>query len=116
MVKLTCIVCPNSCELNIEKEKNEYIITGNKCKRGYYFALNELKDPRRTICTTIKTTFKDKPRLSVKTNSEVPKNKIFEIMQNINRFILKEKIEPGSIVLKNVCNTGVDIITTDEIE
>ena len=38
MKEIICIVCPNGCTLNVEKNGEEITVTGNKCKRGEEFA------------------------------------------------------------------------------
>ena len=82
MRKLICIICPNGCELSIDDNNN---VTGNTCNRGKDFALQEIKEPKRTISSTIKTIFKDYPVVSVKVDNEIPKDKIFDVIKEINK-------------------------------
>lgn len=49
--------------------------------------------------------------MPVKTSDEIPKNMIFEIMRELDK-ISFSPIRVGEIVLKNVLDTGVDIIAT----
>ena len=58
MRKLVCIVCPRGCTMQVEKDGEEIKVSGNSCKRGEQFAKSELTNPTRTICTTVRTTFK----------------------------------------------------------
>lgn len=116
MKSLTCIVCPNGCEIEIHKENEEWVVTGNLCPKGREFAINEMTNPTRVICTTVKTIFDEYPRLSVKTDGEIPLNLIFQAMEEINNVVVKEKVENGHIILENVCNTGVNIISTSDMK
>ena len=53
--ELTCIICPQGCNIKVEIEGNNIInVEGNGCKRGYEYAISEVKNPVRTLTTTIK--------------------------------------------------------------
>ena len=113
--KLICIGCPNGCELDVRKENDEIIVTGNKCPRGIEFAKTELTHPTRSITSSVKTTFKDIPVLSVRTNGEIPKEKIFDVMNEINKVVLDKHIKVGDVIIGNVLDLGVDVIATSNL-
>jgi len=113
MKKFVCIVCPNSCELTINEETLE--VSGNKCKRGEEFAISEITHPMRSISSTVKTIFKDTPVVPVRVSSEIPKDKIFDVMAKINKAVIRERIGKGEVVIKNVCDLNVDVITTSDV-
>lgn len=114
--KFVCIVCPNGCNLTVEGNGKSYIVSGNACKRGEQFALNEMIDPKRTICSTVRTVFPEVPVVPVRVSSDIPKDKIFEVMKEINKVVVtSKKIKRGDIIIKNVCGLGVNIICTSDI-
>lgn len=115
MENVTCILCPNGCSLTIEKVGKEYEVQGNKCPKGREFAISEIEDPRRSICSTIKTTFKKVPRLPVKTNGEVSLQDIFNVMTEINSKFIDKPVHVGEIVIENVAGTGVNVIATSDL-
>lgn len=115
MKELVCIVCPRGCNLKIEGENDNIKVSGNTCKKGEAFAIAEMKAPMRTICSTVKTAFKDTPVLPVRVSSDIPKDKIFDVMCEINKVVVKDKIGAGEIVIKNVLGLNVDIIATSNI-
>lgn len=115
MKQMTCIVCPNGCLLQVDDSGSEIKVCGNKCPRGKQFALSELIHPMRTICTTVGTTYKDVPVIPVRVNKEIPKEKIFDVMQEINKVVIKEPIGVNDAVISNVLNLGVDVIVTSNI-
>ena len=84
MKQLTCIICPRGCQLTIDDNLN---VTGNFCKRGQIYALEELTNPSRTLTTTIRVRNRKDVLIPVRTNKKVPKDKLFDIMQIINKFI-----------------------------
>ncbi|MEG1646161.1 MAG: DUF1667 domain-containing protein [Clostridia bacterium] len=109
---MICIECPNGCHLSYETIDGEIIVKGNKCKRGENFLKEELTCPKRTICSTVATTFKDFPVLPVRTSAVIPKEKIFDVMAQLNNALVEKRLKRGDVVIKNVLNTGVDIIAT----
>lgn len=110
MKELTCIVCPNGCHLKYDEKTKT--VSGNTCKRGETFFLQELKSPMRTIATTVKTSFKDCPVLPVRVSSDIPKDKIFQAMKEINKVVVTKKLRRGYVVIKNLLDLGVDVIVT----
>ena len=105
MKQLVCIGCPRGCRLTIEENNGEYTVTGNTCPRGKEFA----------ICSTVKTAFSDVPVLPVRVSDDIPKEKIFDVMREINAVTLKERIGRGDAVIKNVLGLGVDVIATSDL-
>ena len=107
MKELTCIICPNGCSLSIDNELN---VTGNLCPRGKEFAINEIKDPKRSITSTCKTVFKDIPVIAVRSDSEVKKDDVKKVIEEINKITIDKRLPIGEIIIKNVINSGVNII------
>ena len=103
-MKLVCIKCPKGCELSINGEN----ITGNACPRGIDYAKEELTAPKRTVTALCKT---NNGVVSVKTTKEVPKEMIFDILNVISSIKIK-KCKIGDILIRNVLNTGADIVVT----
>jgi CxxC motif-containing protein len=109
MTELTCIVCPLGCTLQIDDKEN---VTGHGCKRGVTYARKELLHPTRTITSTVRIDGAIHRRIPVKTNDEVPKSKIFDVMKALDHIVVQAPIDVGTVVLANVCDTGVDVVTT----
>ncbi|MDO5014897.1 MAG: DUF1667 domain-containing protein [Clostridia bacterium] len=116
--ELTCVVCPFGCLLEVEVDDNNDVtsVKGNTCNRGVKYAQTEIKDPRRNICSTVKVTgSKDTYIVPVKTSSEIPKDKIFDCMEQINNATIPVPVHIGDIVIKNILDTGVDILATNNV-
>lgn len=58
----------------------------------------------------------EKPLVSVKTKQSIPKNKIFDCMDEIRRMVVKAPVEAGDIIIENVAGTGVDVVATKEVQ
>lgn len=115
MKELTCIVCPNGCHLKIDFTEKGMVVSGNKCKRGIEFAKTEFTHPMRTICSTVKTIFKDAPVLPVRVSAEIPKDKIFDVMKEINKVVIEERVLRGDIIIHDVLGLNVDVIATSSL-
>ena len=102
------------CHLKVDEE-NDYAVTGNACPRGAEYGKNELKNPKRVITSTVKTNSTEYCRCPVKTNGAIPKGKMFEIMKMLDDVELKTPIRVGDIVVRNLFDTGVDIVACKEI-
>jgi len=113
--RLVCIVCPRGCTLEISEKSGEYSVSGNFCKRGRDFAVSEMTEPKRTICSTVRTVFPDVPVLPVRVSEEIPKDRIFDVMKEINSFLLEKHVSRGEAVIENILGLDVDIIATSDI-
>ena len=112
---IICTVCPVGCNIEVEMNDNKEIlsITGNTCKRGLVYAENECINPKRTLTTTVLTD--DGRILSVKTNSAVPKNIIFECMKVINKVTVSAPVKIGDVIIENILDTGADVVACANI-
>lgn len=115
-MELVCIVCPNGCRMQVENADGKVVVTGARCKRGENFAAAELTCPMRTVTSTVKTTVKGYPVLSVKTDGEIPKSKIMPLMKLLASFTLDKAVPLNTPILKNVLDTGVNVVTTTAME
>lgn len=115
MRELVCIVCPKGCTMKIEEKDGEISVTGNSCKRGASFAVSEMTEPKRTVCTTVRTVFKDAPVIPVRVSAEIPKDRIFDVMREINAVTLSSHVGRNDVIIKNVLGLGADVIATSSV-
>ena len=115
MKELVCIVCPRGCTMTLEGEGKDVKVSGNSCKRGAEFAVSEMTEPKRTICTTVRTAFPDVTVLPVRVSKEIPKDKIFDVMAQINKVTVKERVKRGDTIIKDVLGLGADLIATSGV-
>lgn len=112
MKELTCIVCPRGCRLKIDDNLN---VTGNFCPRGAIYAKEELTAPKRMITSIMRVKNREFTMVSVKTSCSVPKEMIFDVLKEIEKVSVEAPCHVGDIAIKNVLNTGSDILITKEI-
>ncbi len=89
-------------------------ITGFTCPRGKQYAIDECTHPMRTVTTTAKTV--GGGVIPVKTNGTIPKERMMECMEKINRVTVELPAHIGDVVIKNVLGTGVDVVVTANME
>lgn len=110
-MNLTCIMCPMGCNLTVTKTKNGYSVSGNNCARGEQFGKEEVTSPKRVVTALVHT---KKGVTSVKTSIPIDKKLVFKVLDEIDKVYL-ETAKIGDIVIKNVLNTGADIVVTKSI-
>lgn len=108
-MKLTCIMCPVGCQLEVEKNNKKVTVTGNACPRGAIFGEKEVTHPER-IVTTVKLT--KYGVLSLKTDKSVPKKLIVRILQEIKQIEVKNKPKIGDAIINNIMLTGANVVVT----
>lgn len=106
----TCIVCPNSCSLEVTNDQGKITVEGAGCKLGIDHGEKEYVNPERMLTTTVKITGGSHSRLPVISTVELPKDKIADCLEVLYKKILKAPIKAGQIVETNICGTGVDVV------
>lgn len=106
---LICIVCPKGCNMTATVEDGKVVsVSGFTCKRGEQYAINECQNPLRCVTTTMKS--KDQQVVSVKTDAPIPKDKIFELMEIINKETVQLPVRIGDVIIKDVF--GCNVVAT----
>lgn len=114
---ITCICCPLGCQLDIDIENEEILqVSNNKCKRGDTYARKELTNPTRVVTTTVCIKGGDINMLPVKTNGDIPIKMVFSCVSHIKNTVVNAPVKVGDIVVKNILNTGVDIVATRNVK
>ena len=114
--ELTCIGCPLGCALTVTLENDEVVsVTGNTCKRGDDYARKEVTHPTRIVTSTVLVEGGEIPMVSVKTQNDIPKEKIMDIMKEINALRVKAPVHIGDVLLEHICGTGVNLIATKQV-
>lgn len=111
--EFVCIRCPLGCNITVEMQSGEIkSIAGNTCPRGADYVTKELTDPRRIVTSLVRVRGGELPVVSVKTASDIPKDKIEDCIRVLKGIELQAPVRMGEIVAENVCGTGVDVVAT----
>ena len=112
---MICIVCPVGCHLEVindAKSETGYTVNGATCRRGEVYGVKEITNPTRVITSTVKFSGGLIRRLPVRTDSDIPKDKIFDCIKIINAVEVQAPIEVGQVIIENILGTGVNIVAS----
>ena len=112
---ITCIGCPMGCQVTVIMEAGNIIsIADFVCKKGKEYAQDEVTNPTRMVTAVLAVKGCREP-LSVKTQQFIPKEKIFDCLEEIYRSKVKLTVNIGDVIIKDVCETGVNVIATKHL-
>jgi len=114
MAELICIVCPKGCHLRVDE--TTFAVTGNHCEKGAAYGSTELRNPTRTLTSTVKLQGGTLNRCPVRTSAPIPKAKMAEGMQALAEVSLTAPVTIGQIAVKDLLGTGADVIITRNID
>jgi len=109
MAELICIVCPNSCRIEVDGDMN---VTGNLCARGEDYARDEVMNPVRTLTSTVRIAGSMLSRCPVRSKSPIPKGLLINAMRLLDTIELSAPVCEGQVVIEDICGTGVPFVTT----
>lgn len=113
-MKIVCLSCPRGCNLTIINENNNITVKGNRCPLGIKFGKQEITEPKRMLTTTIKVK-NSNILVPVKTSDVIPKNKIKNVIEIINKKDISLPVKMGDILIENILNLNVNIVATRSI-
>ncbi len=117
---LICINCPMGCPLTVTLGDDGSVIsvTGNTCPRGDAYGRKEVTNPTRIVTSSVPVSGAKSgmAMVSVKTASDIPKGKIFDVVSDIKKITVTAPVHIGDIVKANVAGTGIDMIATRDVE
>lgn len=114
---ITCIGCPMGCAIEVKTEGGQILsVTGNTCAKGDVYARKEVTAPTRIVTTSVPVEGGSMPLVSVKTATDIPKNRVFDILRALKGVTVKAPVHIGDVIVPDVLGGGVDIIATRNVE
>lgn len=111
--RIVCVACPIGCEINVHTDENgELKILGNRCKRGYEYAKDEVTNPKRVLTMSVKVEDGEIELVSVKTDGAIPKKLIPQAIEFLKALKIPAPIKVGDILIEDLLNTGVKVVAT----
>ena len=114
MRNITCIICPKGCGITVEETADGLKVQGNVCPRGEKYAIEECTHPVRTVTSFIRVANREDTMVSVKTESPISKDKIFDIMKLIREKSVEAPVIIGDVIIENVF--GTNVIATKDVK
>ena len=116
-IDLTCIGCPLGCQIKVEMSDGKVLsVNGNTCKRGDDYARKEVTNPTRIVTSTIEVIGGAEQRVPVKTETDIAKSKIFDVVRELKNCRVNAPVELGQIILADAAGTGVNVIATKDVD
>ncbi len=114
MNDVICIVCPRGCALGVDADRGE--VTGAGCKKGVVYGLNEVKNPLRTLTTTVRIEGGTYRVLPVRTDAPLPKKHMSGAMSLAARACVRAPVKMGDIAVGDLLGTGVNFIAERDMD
>jgi CxxC motif-containing protein len=115
--ELICIGCPLGCLLCADIADGKVIsVKGNTCPKGSQYAVKECTAPERSVTSTVYVKNGDRPTVSVKTATDIPKGKIFDVMSLLRGIEVAAPVHIGDVIVTDIAGTGVNMIATKTVE
>lgn len=105
---ITCILCPNSCEIDEEFQ-------GGMCEKGAEYAKSEIISPKRVLTSSVKVAGGRDGLVSVRTSRPIPKEKLIEGCSVLRGIEVEKPIHIGDVIIKDFLVEGTDLIATSEL-
>jgi CxxC motif-containing protein len=110
---LICIGCPLGCRLEVTIDASDNIkVTGQSCKKGETYGIKECTNPTRILTTTVEVINGYPEVASVKTEKDIPKDKLFDCVKELKAIKLTAPVNIGDVIIENIADTGVKVIAT----
>ena len=107
---LICIVCPIGCRLAITGTADDLKVSGNRCNKGILYAQEEITNPMRMVCTTVKIKGGVHNVVPVKTDKTIPEKYKLEVVKAVNSIELQSPVKMGDIIISDLFGTGVNLV------
>ena len=114
---MICIICPKGCKITVELQGNEVRqVTGYSCKRGKEYGQAEAVHPVRSVTSTVLVKGGARRLVPVKTERSIPKEKIFDCMEEIRKLKVEAPVQIGQVLLEDIAGTRVALVATGNVD
>jgi CxxC motif-containing protein len=112
-----CISCPLGCTLVLNEEDGEVLeVSDADCKVGEKYAVEEFRNPRRMVSTTVKVKGGVLPLLPVTSTSPIPKAMVREAVRALADVMVEAPVSDGQVIYPNILDTGVDVVASRKLD
>lgn len=75
----------------------------------------EIVNPVRMVTSTVFVENGMGPVVSVKTDKEIDKHKIIDLVKELSDVVVKAPVHIGDVLVENILSSGVNMIATSEV-
>jgi CxxC motif-containing protein len=113
---MVCFICPKSCLLSVREVNGEIRVGNNRCRRGAEFAVKELRDPERTLTSTMRVNNGALPLVSIRGERPVKKTELKDLVKYLDGLTVDAPVSSGQVLFSAIGKNGVNIIATRSVE
>jgi CxxC motif-containing protein len=111
---ITCINCPLGCSVSVAPGETAPVVSGNECRRGEEYALQEYRDPRRILTGTVVINGAFIPRLPVKTAAAIAKADLTPAARALDKIAVQPPVRCGDVIADDFF--GSALLATRDLE
>ena len=112
---MTCIRCPVGCRMRAVRTESGVAISGNTCKRGVEYGVQEFLSPMRVVTSSVRVLGGVRPLCSVKTAGDIPKSEIDRVLYGVHGVTVTAPIRIGQVIMEDAAGTGVSLVATSNV-
>ena len=94
------------------QEGETFTVTGNTCRRGEEYGIQEMSCPMRTVTSSVRVEGGRRPVCSVKTAENVKKAEIPAVLEAIRGLRVTAPVAIGDVLDPDIAGTGVKLVAT----
>ena len=114
---VTCTICPNGCEIEVNyTTREDVVLTGQRCKRGVSYAIDECFEPKRTFTSSVRISGSDRRMLPVRTTAPIPKSMIMQAADAVRAMALAVPVRCGDVLEDNFLGTDAKLVSAMTLE
>jgi len=111
-IELICLICPSGCRLTADALGN---VSGYLCERGVEYAREEIRNPVRTLTSTVSIEGGAVRRCPVRTTKMIPKGIMIDATRALDIVKLRAPVNIGQTFSVSVNNSAVEFMVTKNI-
>lgn len=113
---LQCKICSVQCNLTIETQDENILITGNNCGRGLDYAKSQISKDKTILkgrCILLKGSM---GRLPVISSEPISRDLLDSALELISNTKVLAPVKKDQVIISNILNTSVDIISQRRVK
>jgi CxxC motif-containing protein len=115
--EVICVICPVGCKVLVRHADGEILsLSGTECARGEDYAVKECLSPERVLTATVALDGGEIPRLPVRTDSHIPRDRLLECARALSRVRVQAPVAMSDIVVTDLLGTGANVVATRPVQ
>jgi len=110
-----CNKCKNNCSIEIVNINSHAYYSGYKCSKGLSDAKSHLNQEDKILTARAILTNAKMSTIPVRTTDKIPFSLIPDAIKIIENTKVKAPIEKGTVIIENILDTGINVVTLRKV-